>query len=399
MSWRERWIEWQLRRKWWFTQEEMRLWGITAQTPEKVHEYLSINSYKALRLYIEDMPWHPIVDNKWISKCYFAAHGIAMPETYGLLDPRYGFSTAGRPLQNAEQLFAWLDENGVESMVMKHIGELKGNSVFVIDRIHRDQSGKAHSLELLNGEQLNRNDVQELIGLERLGLRGYLLEERLPLHPQIATLTAGGVASIRINTLCCHDLAKAQLAYIRLGRATALTDHGARGGINVAVDVESGTLGKGIIFDSTGAPQACPEHPDSRQILEGRQIPDWKQYVALALDAARYCTGIPCVGWDVVPTAQGPRIIEGNVSWSMIVYQGVCGGLLANGVADDWRSHLGADLPDGSWRWRRKHWNKCRRLNFWERCVTNVATFISKRAAATAGAICHVASQSDRSSK
>ena len=72
------------------------------------------------------------------------------------------------------------------------------------------------------------------------------------------------------------------------------------------------------------------------------------------------------------PNLRGPLLIEGNVSWSMIGYQGVCGGLLANGVAAGWRDHLGADLPDGSLRWRIKHWNKARKLSVWEQVVSRI---------------------------
>lgn len=379
MSLRDHWIEWHLRRKWWFTKKEMRIWGITAQSPEKVHEYLSINAYKALRLYIEDVPWHPIVDNKWISKHYFAAHNIAMPETYGLLHPLYGVTSHHTPLQTAAHLFDWIDELHLDSFVLKHIGELKGAEVYVIESVLRDAAGRAQELHLIDSSVLKPADIATLIEQRRQNVSGYLLEERLPPHPEIATLTAGGLASLRINTLCCRDVNKVQLAFIRLGRSGATTDHGIRGGLYGAIDIESGRVAQVGRFDESDVFHLCTHHPDSGATLSDLMVPDWQASVELALQAARCCTGIPCVGWDVVPSAAGPKLIEGNVSWSMTGLQGVCGGLLANGVAADWRDHLGADLPDGSWRWRRKHWNKCRRLNFWERCLTDVSECFRKR--------------------
>ena len=76
----------------------------------------------------------------------------------------------------------------------------------------------------------------------------------------------------------------------------------------------------------------------------------------------------------MVLARDGPVLIEGNVGNSMFTCQLLVGPFLANGVAERWKSELECQLPDGSFRWRLRHWHKGRRLTLSETVLSNLTT-------------------------
>ena len=75
----------------------------------------------------------------------------------------------------------------------------------------------------------------------------------------------------------------------------------------------------------------------------------------------------------MVLARDGPVLIEGNVGNPMFTYQLLAGPFLSNGVAERWKSQLECELPDGSFRWRLRHWHKGRRLTLIETVLSNLS--------------------------
>ena len=87
------------------------------------------------------------------------------------------------------------------------------------------------------------------------------------------------------------------------------------------VDPETGRLGAAIRVLPNGRPEAVDCHPDTGVKIEGAVVPGWHDALARVLEIAREHPYLPYVGWDVVVTDQGIRLLEGNSNSSTDLLQ------------------------------------------------------------------------------
>jgi hypothetical protein len=362
-----------LKRKYWFTDKEIDTYKqLCGGDISKIKDiYLSSGFYTAVRPYLDEFSWHPIIHNKWICVNYYQSMNIEMPETYGLLHNKKGFSICGDKLKCAKDLDALVRKKNLNEIVIKHIGGGLGNYVFVIDKINKNQ--ELFEYTTVANQKFTHKEINEVLSKKLGGLEGYLVEKKLTLHPVFNEITGGGLSSIRVETLCNgKDVNKVQMAFVKFGIHGKATDHSSRGGIYVPIDVESGTLKKGIDFTLPLSESIVSRHTVTNKNFEGLQIPYWKEVVELALEIAKKSPGLNYVGWDIMLTDEGPRLMEGNVGSGLdIVGQRLFGGYMENGVFEDWVNALDIPKPVGSLRWKLKHWNKGRRLKPFEQFVSS----------------------------
>jgi hypothetical protein len=117
------------------------------------------------------------------------------------------------------------------------------------------------------------------------------------------------------------------------------------GGINVAVDVRTGVLGRGVLMDSE---DWLTVHTDSGEEFTGVQLPLWEEALDACRRAARLLPGPRWIGWDVVLTPDGPVILEANTQWDLAMSQIHGDGFLADPVIRAQLADAGAPLPTGS---------------------------------------------------
>lgn len=85
------------------------------------------------------------------------------------------------------------------------------------------------------------------------------------------------------------------------------------GGMTTIIDLETGRLGKSAYhMESNNKIEWRPVHPDTNQHIEGTIIPNWQQAKNKVLEIAKSETNLKYVGWDIVLTDNGLKIIEGN---------------------------------------------------------------------------------------
>ncbi|CAK0776221.1 hypothetical protein CCP3SC15_5410001 [Gammaproteobacteria bacterium] len=81
-------------------------------------------------------------------------------------------------------------------------------------------------------------------------------------------------------------------------------------GIKAIIDWRTGTLKE--CFHSQSVFTPIDRHPDSGTLIAGRVVPYWREVIELAKRAHHLYSGYPFVGWDIVITATGPLLLEGN---------------------------------------------------------------------------------------
>ncbi len=90
------------------------------------------------------------------------------------------------------------------------------------------------------------------------------------------------------------------------------------GGVAAAVDVESGTIGRGI--GSRGL-DWLDTHPETKRVFTGLTVPGWDDVLRITRRAAASMPEFPCVGWDLAVTPSGPILIEANSVWGTDIVQ------------------------------------------------------------------------------
>jgi hypothetical protein len=93
---------------------------------------------------------------------------------------------------------------------------------------------------------------------------------------------------------------------------SAPIDNWSAGGLSTEVDLTDGTLGKGARYPFSGTVQWYSSHPDTGAQIEGQSIPHWEAIQDGVLKLAEQYSHLPYLGWDVVPTENGFKIIEAN---------------------------------------------------------------------------------------
>lgn len=114
----------------------------------------------------------------------------------------------------------------------------------------------------------------------------------------------------------------------RIGtKKSVVVDNFTAGGISIAIDIESGTLGKGAHYPNSGQLVWYSSHPDTGFNFEGLVIDNWDEIKKYILDLSQQYFYIPYIGWDIVPMANGFYILEANTNSDVNLLQ-IHGGLL-----------------------------------------------------------------------
>lgn len=300
--------------------------GRKGVTPAERKSYLRIkDAEKKLRPALNAPEWAPLLNNKLFFNSYFSQRGLPLAKLYGMFHPHFGSDIAGNPLRNKDDLSRWVRENEIAEFVIKPLAGDAGTSVLVLelkDReagVFQDRGGKIFSLEDL---------AQHMSAALHYQQQGYLLEEKLTGHPDLAKYNPSSVNTCRVITFVnLQGEVSIPVAVLRIGVQGKNTDNWHTGGIAAAVDPKTGVIGEGVLRPEFGGTRHT-SHPDSGITFTGEKVPDWDKIVALTQKAARMTPFIRIVGWDVAATPQGPVLVEANYNWGPTMVQASHGGML-----------------------------------------------------------------------
>jgi hypothetical protein len=159
---------------------------------------------------------------------------------------------------------------------------------------------------------------EELIAhLESLSLEtGFpiLLQPCLRNHHSMASLTPGGLATVRVMTIRpLNGAPEPLLAVLRMPTGKTPADNFDLGGLAAAVDLSSGCLGPAVQKRGIHRRKPVDLHPNTNGMITGRQLPWWKETLALAVRGhAAVTMPAPVIGWDIAIVEDGPVFVETN---------------------------------------------------------------------------------------
>ncbi|MDN6160762.1 MAG: hypothetical protein L0I85_06245, partial [Staphylococcus equorum] len=96
-------------------------------------------------------------------------------------------------------------------------------------------------------------------------------------------------------------------------KKTEPVDNVSNGGMTALVNLKTGVLEKSALHSMNNKEiEWINLHPDTKEIIEGVQIPNWSEIKKGILLMTNKFEQIQYVGWDVVVTNNGFKVIEGN---------------------------------------------------------------------------------------
>lgn len=198
----------------------------------------------------------------------------------------------------------------------KAVKENQGTGVFLIEKVGKNI--------IINNGNMSLDEFLKEVNTER----EFIMQERIVQHPDLAKFNPGTTNTVRIVTTKFNKNAHVFAATLRIGsNKNAYLDNAHQGGTFVGVDDETGKLKEWGYYAFADGKTREKFHPVSNIVYLNQQIPYWKETLDLVKKLHTYCDYYTSIGWDVVITENGPKIIELNTYWANDIIQGPHGGL------------------------------------------------------------------------
>ncbi|WP_274520776.1 sugar-transfer associated ATP-grasp domain-containing protein [Ectothiorhodospira variabilis] len=332
-----------------FTEDEYQLYGFDRlEDPADAMRYLSHRqNHEIYRPAVNRGYQQHLLEDKWVSQLFLNALGIPVPKTYGLFHPRFGITPDGSPMRTPEHVASTLERHLPSRFVLKPRGGRQGHNIIVV-KLRRGVDGSIQTEH--DGQSMPLTTFLANLPNDAFGdyggcYHGWLVQDYLQQHDFLGHINPHTVNSLRVVTFIdTNDEIRIPHAVLRLGREGSAADNWDKGGLSVAVDQNTGTLGRGVFKIRYGGDWVS-EHPDTSVHFEGQQIPNWNSILDICKRAAATMSGVRAIGWDVALTPSGPVIIEGNSTWGLPVLQVHTKGFLTDETRRELEL-LGARFPD-----------------------------------------------------
>lgn len=260
--------------------------------------------YDELLFAINPAVYQKASQHKVLEKATLSLFGIPTPKFIGFFHASRGGDRNQGALCTAADLQRVLMPYRGQRVCFKAVEGFGGRSFAALD-ISSDGDSLQHPI---SGQRWTLSEwTRELLQAPD----GWLLEEYLPQHPELAAINASSVNTLRIWVLEQHGVFRAHYAILRVGRAGSQVDNTTSGGFACPVDMATGRLDSGL--DLRRPHQPILQHPDTGVVLAGRQLPFWPECLALGAKALSAFPEMRFAGLDVAITPTGPAMIELNV--------------------------------------------------------------------------------------
>ena len=146
-------------------------------------------------------------------------------------------------------------------------------------------------------------------------LDAYLVTRCVEQADYARAIFPGSANTIRFLTMWVEDARAPFLAaaVLRFGtRHTAPTDNWSGGGLSARIDLDTGIVSRAAAHPDSSVLQWHDRHPDTGAEIAGIQVPGWKELKTSMLELSSRLAMFPYLGWDVVVTNAGMKILEAN---------------------------------------------------------------------------------------
>ncbi|MEX0289656.1 MAG: sugar-transfer associated ATP-grasp domain-containing protein [Flavobacteriaceae bacterium] len=270
-------------------------------------EYYDIIYSKKLNL-----PEHlALIDNKLVFALFCEKHNIPTPKMLGYnfkSDFFYGQRT--KHVNDVQELAVYFEDlfnsTGEDKIFVKSFSGFGGRETHLLE-----QESLKSSLDELGPSILGQSCIHQVC-----------IEQ----HSALSRIYPNSVNTIRFETYVDpFNTPHFMGTFIRFGAGGSAIDNVSSGGFYVAVDTETGKLGKIGLQGMKWGGRKLTKHPDSGFCFEGFLIPYFEEAKVLCLRLIRLFPS-RLTGWDIAITPTGPMVIEANGSPGILTGESGFGG-------------------------------------------------------------------------
>jgi hypothetical protein len=254
--------------------------------------------------------WEALLTDKGIFYRYCLAAGLPVPKLLGIYRRgSTGWTFPASVIANRNEWLSFFRDECPPELVVKPTTGHHGSSFRIVKR-----DGEA--FHILPGETVTPRDFLASLDSDPL-YREFVIQERLKDHPVLGEISSPeALTTARVTSLVTRsgevEIIVVDFKLILGENTTSNFSSGMSGNLVSQVSVERGTLEKVFtVVDGTGYVEV-EKHPQSGRHLAGFQLPFWGEVRELVRTAALKFLPIRAVGWDVIFTADGPMLLEGN---------------------------------------------------------------------------------------
>lgn len=297
-----------------FTPNQAFLLGLfdPSVTERELDSAISNHTLHSMQELVNPRAWEQMTEDKAVFYRFCESVGLPTPRLYAIyFRSSGGWSSDQRQLVDAGEWDAYLQSICAKEIVAKPAWGSYGRGILILQR---EESGWIDHVgcHWTTAKLIDRFKTDP-------GCDHVVIQERLYSHPDIHQLSPStGLQTVRLITYVdrrgsVHIL----FCALKLIPGELVVDNfaaGLHGNLYLEVDVEDGRVKKGVRRDpDRGVLVDVSKHPGTGQDLRGIGIPSWEETRQLAIRAAKAFFPVRAVGWDIAPTAGGPRLIEGNM--------------------------------------------------------------------------------------
>jgi len=284
---------------WLFGARRLRAHGIQGMNRRNADYVLAHNSPAAIAL----------VDDKLRVHRLCASIGVPTPGVLAVVERTADLRRCVSHIEN------------LQDFVIKPARGSGGRGVLVI--VGRDGAFfRRSSGRLMPSAAIATHLADVISGMHSLGGRpdAAIVQERVRLHPELATLAVDGIPDIRIILY----RGEPAMAMLRLPtRASAGRANLHQGGLGVGIEMESG-----LTHHAVQGTVRIRRHPDSGGELHGLCVPNWNAILNMSRQVAA-AVGLGYLGVDIVLDPQrGPLLLEANARPGLAIQHANAAGLL-----------------------------------------------------------------------
>ena len=179
-------------------------------------------------------------------------------------------------------------------------------------------------IEYLNDEYIYINNKREsickLLEIFESNKSTYIITEYVEMHEELKKICSDVTCTIRMMTINTNDSQNViKDAYFKFAtKKTGITDNVSKGGIVAKIDLDTGRIYNPELLKEHVFSE-CRIHPDSKYPIEGI-VPNWKNIKEKVLEICDYLSELEYLGFDIVVTNEGFKILEINTHQDLHKY-------------------------------------------------------------------------------
>ena len=286
-------------------------------SPERKSDCVGSRASALIDVRLNHAFWRAAANDKVLNYALLQQFGFAIPQTIATFSTKMRRIGVELSLATREALEDFLINSMAFPVFIKPIHGSYGRGTFLLESYEPSRK----SFVDVHGKDVALADL--LSECLRPQYTGMLFQRPLVPHDDVKHWTGSATSCVRVIVAVTANGPKVHLTFWKIARAHNITDNfhmGSTGNLLAALDKDTGRIER-VVTGLWPVGKNVTHHPDTRQELCGKSLPDWDRAMAMCLSAATCFPGLRLQHWDVAFCREGPVLMELNTEADLGVPQ------------------------------------------------------------------------------